>query len=212
MGLETIALVALAAGAVGGVGLQAAQAAGAFGKGGGGGGSTTIPLSPRSRALQGLSARLIAANVGAVPPTFAEFVRSGGMATFPLRGTELTPTEARRLDFVSRFGGQAIPFFDPRMQTKLTPEQVLFMGEEKFRRIERATKIGKKIDEETRFPRGTSGRAAPLPPTLRELSKLDPLAQLGFVQERIRTRGVTGKPTEALEERKQELLKRLGVI
>jgi hypothetical protein len=86
-----------------------------------------IPSSPEAAGLQSYLARLYAGNIQARPPSFGDYVSSGGTAAFPLQHTGFTPEEARQLGFVGG-GNQAIPYYDPNAQTQYTPSQVLFEG------------------------------------------------------------------------------------
>lgn len=119
--------------AIAGLGLAAAQtgvsaagAAGAFDSSSGGG-VTTIPQSPRSRAIQHLLSRALVQNLGAVSPSFGEYTESGGKATFPFK-FELTPKEATQLGLFTKTG-KAIPFVDPMSKT-LSTEQLLFLAQQ----------------------------------------------------------------------------------
>jgi len=86
----------------------------------------TIPIPPYAKAGQELVARDLALNIGAVPPSFIDFVNSGGTATFPFQNPGLSPLEARQLGVVGP-AGQQVPFVQPGQST-LTPEQQMYLG------------------------------------------------------------------------------------
>lgn len=113
-----------AAGAVAGgvIASQGAQAAAKAGKGS----AHTIPLPKYQRGLESHYARLLAENELNVPPSFGQYVQSGGTATFPITDPGFTPREARELGFVGK-QGQKVPFVQPGA-TSLTPEQALYLG------------------------------------------------------------------------------------
>jgi hypothetical protein len=97
---------------------------------GGGSGSgrapsfANVPEPAYERALREYTARLLAQGAASTPPSFLDFVASGGKAKFDLGNTSLTPGEAVALRTVSR-GGGTIPWVDPG-QARLTPEQIMF--------------------------------------------------------------------------------------
>lgn len=78
------------------------------------------------KALREYTARLLAQGASVVPPSFTDFVGSGGKATFNMGNTALTPGEAVGLGEVGR-GGQPVPFMQPG-QTSLTPQQIMFIA------------------------------------------------------------------------------------
>jgi len=86
----------------------------------------TIPIPPFAKAGQELVARDLALNMNAVPPSFIDFVKSGGQATFPFQDPGISPLEARQLGIVGK-QGQQVPFVQ-RGQTQLTPQQQLYLG------------------------------------------------------------------------------------
>ncbi len=86
----------------------------------------TIPIPPFAKAGQELVARDLALNMNAVPPSFIDFVKSGGQATFPFQDPGMTPLEARQLGVVGPAGEQ-IPFVG-RGQSQLTPQQLMYLG------------------------------------------------------------------------------------
>jgi hypothetical protein len=88
-----------------------------------------IPLTPAAESLQNFTARILAQNALEVPPSFAEFLASGGQSKFGAIKTQLTPEEAVQLQLVGKTG--PIPFFDVG-QTALTPEQAASAGSERL--------------------------------------------------------------------------------
>lgn len=76
--------------------------------------------------LQRYVAQLLAQNATAIPPSFSDYVQSGGTARFPLATTGINPVNARRLGLVG-VNNEQVPYFDPRSDTKLTPEQTMFI-------------------------------------------------------------------------------------
>lgn len=125
-------IVAAVIGAAGAAtsGVMAAQGARAAGRVGTS--TETVPLPGYADALNHYMSRLVAGNVTSVAPTFTDWVSSGGRATFPLMDTGMTPREAGKLGFVDPRTGQEVPFVDPNA-TKLTPEQVLYLGQQNTR-------------------------------------------------------------------------------
>ena len=129
--MATTATILGAIAAAGAVGSAGAGIAGAS-RGTPSARSTKVPLSPYTQALQRLSARYLATNINAQPPSFDQYVKSGGTATF---GTPvgLNPTEEAGLGIVGKYGN-AVPFFDPTtgkitMGPALTPEQSMFLAQ-----------------------------------------------------------------------------------
>ena len=86
----------------------------------------TVPIPPYAKAGQELVARDLALNMNAVPPSFMDFVNSGGTATFPFQDPGLSPLEARQLGIVGP-QGQQVPFVQ-RGQGQLTPQQLMYLG------------------------------------------------------------------------------------
>jgi len=86
----------------------------------------TIPIPPFAKAGQELVARDFALNMNAIPPSFIDFIKSGGQSTFPMQTTGMTPLEARQLGVIGP-QGQQIPFVDPS-QRSLSPQQLMFLG------------------------------------------------------------------------------------
>lgn len=133
----TVATVAAAAATVAAAGASTGMA---LAGGGGGAGTpqvTNIPLPKYQRGLQHYTARLLAENATQAPPSFGEFVSSGGQATFPMINRGMTPREAAQLGIVSPRGG-AVPFTSFGGQTttepvQLTPQQQLYLGYQRNR-------------------------------------------------------------------------------
>lgn len=88
-----------------------------------------IPLPPQASAINQMAARALAMNLGAVPPSFSDYVRSGGRATFPFQHPGFTPPEVRKLGFID-VRGNPVPFVDPvaAQSGDLNPEQTLFLA------------------------------------------------------------------------------------
>lgn len=128
--MAAIAAAAIsAAGAIGGgiASAQGAQKAARAGRGR----LQQVPLPPYADALNRYTARLVAANATQVAPTFVDWLKSGGQATFPLQDTGFTPSQAVSLGLVGH-SGQPIPFVAAN-QSKLTPEQLLYLGQSRIR-------------------------------------------------------------------------------
>lgn len=124
------------AGIVGALSSIGAGVYGATQAGGSSGGriqTQRVPLPPKQQAFQDYMLRVAAANVNKQPLTFADWVDSGGTAKLQLDNAMMTPEEARKLGFTDRFGG-AVPYFDPKTQSALDTEQLLFSGRELARR------------------------------------------------------------------------------
>lgn len=90
-----------------------------------------IPLPPYAQALNTYSSRLIAENANKVAPSFGEWVKSGGEATFPMTDVGFTPKEMAGLKMVDPRTGGPVPF-GAAGQRQLTPEQILYLGQQKF--------------------------------------------------------------------------------
>ena len=86
-----------------------------------------VSLPPYVKAIQTYATRLMARNMTKTPPTFADWVKSGGQAKFPIEDTGFSPLEATQLGIVDT-EGRAIPFLEPG-QTELTAGQTLFAHE-----------------------------------------------------------------------------------
>src|SRR5438046_7364927 len=123
----TIAIVAASAISAGSGAYSASQAGG-----GGAGGSRRPPnfVQPPEpayeRALRHYTTRLLAQGAASVPPSFLDYVSSGGTAKFDLGDTRMTVGEARG---VGEFGpkGQPIPRYD-QGQGQLTLDQMLYLA------------------------------------------------------------------------------------
>lgn len=134
--MAVIAAAAIsAAGAIGGgvIASQGAKSAAAASRPQ----TQTIQLPKYQRGLQSYFARLLSQNVTAVPPSFTDYISSGGTAQFPIVNPGMTPKEAKQLGIVGK-RGQEIPFFDPNASA-LTPEQKLFLGEQEASRAKFGT-------------------------------------------------------------------------
>lgn len=123
MAVVAAAAVAAAGAVAGGViSAQGAQAAAKAGKPR----AQKFPLPPYELGLEKYQTRLLAENLTKTPPSFAQYVASGGTAQFPITDQGFTPQEARKLGIVGQ-RGQQVPFLAPG-QTTLTPEQQLYVG------------------------------------------------------------------------------------
>lgn len=85
-----------------------------------------FPLPKSQRAFQNYYTRVLAQNLTDVAPSFADYIKSGGTATFPMHDTGFTPNEAKNLGIVGP-RGQQVPFVAPG-SNQLTPEQALYLG------------------------------------------------------------------------------------
>src|SRR5438874_1921837 len=97
-----------------------------------GGGSTRAPrfIGPPEpayeRALRHYTSRLLAQGASSVPPSFLDFVASGGKATFDIGDPRMTVGEARGVgEFDSK--GRPIPRYQPGQQ-QLTLDQMLYLA------------------------------------------------------------------------------------
>lgn len=90
-----------------------------------------LPTSYPNDALQNYLSRIYAANIGQQPPSFGEYVASGGTATFPFKDPRMTPNEAAELGFVAPQGG-SVPLYTLG-QGQLSQEQRLFAAGELFK-------------------------------------------------------------------------------
>jgi hypothetical protein len=175
-----IAAGVTAATAVGGAAMSATQGGGE----GGGGEPTQRSLKgfPPATAIQSYTARLLAENMaaGTRPPTFSEWVGSGGKARYEMVRPAFTPKEAEQLGMVGPEGGP-VPWFDPRAQTGLTKEQKGYLGRRrmKARRLEAGEawpetpeeKIAARIARERRKRRRAGGLGPPPAPSERILEE-----------------------------------------
>jgi len=117
---------------------------------------TTIPLPPYAEALNKYTARLLAMNAKAQPPSFSDYVKSGGTEQFPLVDPGLTPTQAANLGLVTP-QGKPQKWVSPQA-TSMTPEQRLYLGQ---RQLAGGTPAGA----------GTIERAAQIQNILNNLAK-----------------------------------------
>jgi hypothetical protein len=116
----TIAIVAASAVSAGSSAYSASQAGG--GAGGGRAPRYSQPPEPRyERALRHYTARLLAQGATSVPPSFLDYVASGGTAKFDLGDTRMTPGEAISL-------GEFAPFKVAPGQRQLTLDQLLYLS------------------------------------------------------------------------------------
>lgn len=157
---------------------------------GGGGGKASIskqPLNLKTRVLQDIAGRKLAAYSSYEAPSLLEWAEGGGKGSVPkLPG--ITPFEATALGMVSPFGG-TIPYYDPLTGGPLTPDQIIAGAEE-------ATRVTARK------------RIRPL----RKLGKVE--RRITKVEGRIEDKGLTPKRErrlEHLEGRRSELLSRFGV-
>jgi hypothetical protein len=122
----TIAAAAIGAAATAGSAAYSAHSAGQAAKAGQPS-SHKFPLPPRQQGFENYYTRLLAQNLTQTPPSFVDYINSGGKARFPLVGAnQFTPQEARKLGIVDR-KGNPVPFLQ-QGQTSLTPEQQLYLG------------------------------------------------------------------------------------
>lgn len=95
----------------------------------------SIEQTRTARALQNYMARIAAANVSTLPPTFGEYVASGGKIGFPTQIPGMLPGEAVKLGFVGK-SGEAIPYYQQEpgggFPGELSPEQILFLGAQRL--------------------------------------------------------------------------------
>lgn len=121
-----------AMGIVAGLGSAGASAYGASQQGKGGAPNMqAIPAPAYATALQRYIARTLAANATKQAPSVLDFAQTGGKDRYTLDATQFTPGEAQNLGFTDQNGG-AIPYFDPQRQSMLTPEQSLFIGQNRM--------------------------------------------------------------------------------
>ena len=119
--MATIAAIAASAVSIGTSAYQASQA------GGGAGGSGRAPRFAQppepayERALRRYTTRLLAQGAASVPPSFLDYVSSGGTAKFDLGDTRMTPGEAKSI-------GEFQPRVDPG-QKQLTLDQLLYLSQ-----------------------------------------------------------------------------------
>lgn len=84
-----------------------------------------VPLPKYAQVINRQMARATALNVDKMPPSFQDWVTSGGTATFPWTPAGLTPVEEWKLGLVDRYGGN-VPGV---AQSDMTPEQQIFLGQ-----------------------------------------------------------------------------------
>jgi hypothetical protein len=75
---------------------------------------------------------MLAMNAGARPPTFDEWVGSGGTKQFDMTIPGFTPMEARQLRMVGDTG-EKIPTFDPQHEDRLSNEELAWLGNKRKR-------------------------------------------------------------------------------
>jgi hypothetical protein len=101
---------------------QGAAARGAKGQ------PSKVPLPPYATALNQDVARVIALNMGQTPPSFAQYVASGGTAKFPFIDPGLSPRQRQQLGLVGT-SNQPVPFQPRATSTQpLNLQQLLFEG------------------------------------------------------------------------------------
>lgn len=130
--MATVAAVAAAAASVAAAGINAASQSGAFGGGGASGKVGTpkqVPLPGYADATNRIVARDTVMNMNRTPPTFAEWLKSGGTATFGMKPTGMTPSEAQKLGIVDRSGNPIPQFETSQFGKSLTTEQKMYLGE-----------------------------------------------------------------------------------
>lgn len=172
--MATIAAAVIgAAGAIGGGVLSSQAASKAARAAGRPGTATTVKMPDYADALNRYTARLIAANETSVAPSFSDWLKSGGTATFPMRSVDMTPAEAAKLHLVDPKTGKAIPFVDPS-QTKLTPEQVLYLGQTRIRaKGEKAQGLAARYARVTNRLEALQGKDTQTPRIQRHEAKLE---------------------------------------
>lgn len=121
------AIAAAAIGAAGSIagGVISSQGASKAAKAGRSGRGEAIPLPKYAAAINHILARATALNVGAVPPSFADYQASGGTATFPWQDPGITSVEKYKLGLVDRAGGDVPGGPD----SSLSPEERLFLAQ-----------------------------------------------------------------------------------
>lgn len=72
---------------------------------------TRIPQTPSQRGLEQYYTRILASNLTTMPPSFNDFVMSGGTARLPLQNLGMTPREAQLLGLIDK-RGNPIPVVD----------------------------------------------------------------------------------------------------
>lgn len=90
-----------------------------------------IPLPGRGDAVATLLDQILALNAGRTPPSFGDWVKSGGTETFGLQYPGLTPNMVRQLGLIDRTTGAPIPWVQPSTAPGgLNAEQALFLGQQ----------------------------------------------------------------------------------
>jgi len=122
-----------AAGALAGAGIAAGsanQAAQSAKTAGPPGGYRRIPLPGYADAINRIVARGEALNIGKVPPSFDQYVESGGTELFPYTDPGMTPQEVKQLGLVDKYG-KPTPFVSnaDAAAGHLNPEQMSFLAQ-----------------------------------------------------------------------------------
>lgn len=122
-------------GIIGGLGAAGASAYAAASQPQGGGGDQQTRVGvPYATGGQSYLARLLALNADQTPTSFGDFVKSGGTASFQMKGAgSFTPLEAQRLGMVG-VDNAPVPWFDPTAQNRLNEDQALFIGADRASR------------------------------------------------------------------------------
>ena len=126
--MASIAAAAIAAGGAAYQMTQSAQGAQAAAKAASK--TKTIPLPGYANVADRYAAQLAVLNANVQPPSFQDWVKSGGQATFPMRDPGLTPEMERNLGLVNKAGYNV-----PRITTDtagLTPDQLMYLGMQDF--------------------------------------------------------------------------------
>lgn len=108
---------------------------------------TNVPLPPYAAALNKDIARIYALNMGQMPPSFAQFVSSGGAAKFPFIDPGLDPKQREQLGLIGP-GNQPVPF-----QSRQTSQQPLTMQQILFEGMRRLSKNPNRMDPISRLTR-----------------------------------------------------------
>lgn len=88
-----------------------------------------VPKRPFETAQQKYMSRVMMANLNTRGPTYSDWLKSGGQATFQLTDPGMRPLEAEQLGFTDRSG--ATPdFYDPSKGGPLTRPQWIQAGQE----------------------------------------------------------------------------------
>lgn len=133
MAAAAAAIAAAAIGAAGSIGGAAISAKGA--KDAASGSPYKLPLPKYAQALNQQVAQALALNMGQQPPSFVDYVKSGGMETFPYIDPGISPQNARKLGLITGRGTDV-----PTMSAadaaagNLNPEQLMFLADWTYRR------------------------------------------------------------------------------